>query len=231
MSTYYTEFEEFLVAVDCIIFGFDCHELKLLLIKRGFPPAQNEWSLMGGFLKKDESLDNAAARVLAKLTGLKNVYLEQLYTYGEVNRDPGERVISAAYFALIKIDDYDKELIMKYNAKWFPINDFPELIFDHNEMVKRALKRLRKKAQSQPIGFELLPEKFTIPELQRLYEAIFQKDFDKRNFRKKILGFEVLRKFDEKDKKRSKKGAYLYQFDQHKYDNLIENGYSFEVNV
>jgi 8-oxo-dGTP diphosphatase len=231
MAKYYTEFEKFLVAVDCIIFGFDGQELKLLLIKRGFPPAQGEWSLMGGFLKKDESLDNAAARVLAKLTGLKDVYLEQLYSYGEVNRDPGERVISAAYFALIKIDDYDKELIRKYNAKWFPINDFPKLIFDHNEMVNRALKRLRRKAQSQPIGFELLPKKFTIPQLQRLYEAIFQKDFDKRNFRKKILGFEVLRKFDEKDKKRSKKGAFLYQFDQDKYDNLIENGYSFEVNV
>lgn len=231
MVLYYSEYNKFLVAVDCIIFGFDGQELKLLLIKRNFPPAKGEWSLMGGFLKKDESLDNAAARVLFKLTGLQKVYLEQLYSYGEIDRDPGERVISAAYFALIKIDEYDEKLLKKYNAKWFLINDFPNLIFDHNIMVNKALKRLKRKAQSQPIGFELLPEKFTIPQLQKLYETIFQKEFDKRNFRKKILGFQVLQKFDEKEKKSSKKGAYLYRFDQDKYNRLIENGYSFEVNV
>ncbi|MCH7658895.1 MAG: NUDIX hydrolase [Bacteroidetes bacterium] len=231
MVLYYSEYNKFLVAVDCIIFGFDGQELKLLLIKRNFPPAKGEWSLMGGFLKKDESLDNAAARVLFKLTGLQKVYLEQLYSYGEIDRDPGERVISAAYYALIKIDEYDEKLLKKYNAKWFLINDFPNLIFDHNIMVNKALKRLKRKAQSQPIGFELLPEKFTIPQLQKLYETIFQKEFDKRNFRKKILGFQVLQKFDEKEKKSSKKGAYLYRFDQDKYNRLIENGYSFEVNV
>ena len=231
MVLYYSEYNKFLVAVDCIIFGFDGQELKLLLIKRNFPPAKGEWSLMGGFLKRDESLDNAAARVLFKLTGLQKVYLEQLYSYGEIDRDPGERVISAAYYALIKIDEYDEKLLKKYNAKWFLINDFPNLIFDHNIMVNKALKRLKRKAQSQPIGFELLPEKFTIPQLQKLYETIFQKEFDKRNFRKKILGFQVLQKFDEKEKKSSKKGAYLYRFDQDKYNRLIENGYSFEVNV
>ena len=231
MVLYYSEYNKFLVAVDCIIFGFDGQELKLLLIKRNFPPAKGEWSLMGGFLKGGESLDDAAARVLCKLTGLQEVYLEQLYSYGEIDRDPGERVISVAYYALIKIDDYDEELLRKYNAKWFAINDFPELIFDHNIMVNKALRRLRRKAQSQPIGFELLPEKFTIPQLQRLYEAIFQKEFDKRNFRKKIMGFQVLQKLDEKEKKSSKKGAYFYRFDQDMYNRLIENGYSFEVNV
>lgn len=231
MVLYYSEYNKFLVAVDCIIFGFDGQELKLLLVKRNFPPAKGEWSLMGGFLKKDESLDNAAARVLFKLTGLQKVYLEQLYSYGKIDRDPGERVISAAYYALVKIDEYDEKLLKKYNAKWFLINGFPDLIFDHNIMVNKALKRLKRKAQSQPIGFELLPEKFTIPQLQKLYETIFQKEFDKRNFRKKILGFQVLQKFDEKEKKSSKKGAYLYRFDQDKYNRLIENGYSFEVNV
>lgn len=231
MALYYSEYDKFLVAVDCIIFGFDGQELKLLLIKRNFPPAQGEWSLMGGFLKEDESLNDAAARVLCKLTGLQEVYLEQLYSYGEIDRDPGEIVISVAYYALIKIDDYDEELLRKYNAKWFAINDFPELIFDHNVMVDKALRRLKRKAQSQPLGFELLPEKFTIPQLQRLYEAIFQKEFDKRNFRKKIIELQVLQKLDEKEKKSSKKGAYLYQFERDKYKKLTENGFSFEVNV
>lgn len=157
--------------------------------------------------------------------------MEQLYSYGEIGRDPGERVISVAYYSLIKIDDYDEKLLRKYNAKWFTIQDFPELIFDHNKMVNKALKRLRRKAQSQPIGFELLPEKFTIPQLQKLYETIFQKEFDKRNFRKKIMGFQVLQKLKEKDTESSKKGAYLYRFDQNMYNRLIENGYSFELNV
>jgi len=231
MVKYYSEYDKFLVAVDCIIFGFDGKELNLLLIKRNFPPAKGEWSLMGGFLKKNESIDQAAERVLFKLTGLCNVFLEQLQGYGEIKRDPGERVISIAYYALIKIDDYDEELARQYNAKWFPINDFPKLIFDHNIMVDKALRRLQRKAQNQPIGFELIPPKFTIPQLQRLYEAIFRKEFDKRNFRKKILSFHVLKKLEEKDRESSKKGAYLYQFDQKEYNRLLNSGYNFEVNV
>jgi len=231
MVKYYSEYDKFLVAVDCIIFGFDGKELNLLLIKRNFPPAKGEWSLMGGFLKKNESIDQAAERVLFKLTGLCNVFLEQLQGYGEIERDPGERVISIAYYALIKIDDYDEELAQQYNAKWFPINDFPKLIFDHNIMVDKALRRLQRKAQNQPIGFELIPQKFTIPQLQRLYEAIFRKEFDKRNFRKKILSFRVLKKLEEKDRGSSKKGAYLYQFDKKEYNRLLDSGYNFEVNV
>jgi len=231
MVKYYSEYDKFLVAVDCIIFGFDGKELNLLLIKRNFPPAKGEWSLMGGFLKKNESIDQAAERVLFKLTGLCNVFLEQLQGYGEIKRDPGERVISIAYYALIKIDDYDEELAQQYNAKWFPISDFPKLIFDHNIMVDKALRRLQRKAQNQPIGFELIPPKFTIPQLQRLYEAIFRKEFDKRNFRKKILSFHVLKKLEEKDRESSKKGAYLYQFDQKEYNRLLNSGYNFEVNV
>lgn len=231
MVKYYTEYDKFLVAVDAIIFGFDGQDLKILLIKRNFPPAQGEWSLMGGFLKKNESIDQAAERVLFKLTGLCNVFLEQLQGYGELERDPGERVISIAYYALINIDDYDEELAQQYNAKWFPINDFPKLIFDHNIMVDKALRRLQRKAQNQPIGFELIPPKFTIPQLQRLYEAIFRKEFDKRNFRKKILSFHVLKKLEEKDRESSKKGAYLYQFDQKEYNRLLNSGYNFEVNV
>ncbi|UCG27723.1 MAG: NUDIX hydrolase [Bacteroidales bacterium] len=231
MTEYYSGYDKYLVAVDCIIFGFDGQELKLLLIKRGFPPAEGEWSLMGGFLKSGESINEAAERVLKKLTGLHNVYLEQLRAYGEVLRDPGQRVISIGYYALIKIDEYDEDLVKKYNARWFPIDNFPGLIFDHNEMVDHALKRLQRKAQNQPIGFELLPDKFTIPQLQKLYEEIFRKEFDKRNFRKKILGFQILRKLDEKEKEGSKKGAFLYRFDQKQYTKLLGSGYIFEINV
>lgn len=231
MIEYYSEYDTFLVAMDCIVFGFDGRELKLLLIKRGFPPAEGEWSLMGGFLKSEESIDEAAERVLKKLTGLCNVYMEQLRAYGEVLRDPGRRVVSIGYYALIKIDEYDEDLVNKYYAQWFPIDNFPRLIFDHNEMVDHALRRLQRKAQNQPIGFELLPQKFTIPQLQKLYEAIFRKEFDKRNFRKKILSFQVLKKLEEKDWESSKKGAYLYQFDQKEYNRLLDSGYNFEVNV
>lgn len=228
---FYTEYDRFLLAVDAIIFGFDGHALKLLLVKRKFPPAQDEWSLMGGFLRSEESVDEAAVRVLHKLTGLCNVYLEQLQTYGEPRRDPGERVISVAYYALIKIDDYDKALARKYNARWFPIHDFPPLIFDHDAMVAKALRRLRRKAQIQPIGFELLPEEFTLPQLQKLYEAIFQKELDKRNFRKKILGFGVLEKLPQKDKESSRKGAYLYRFDREEYERLLDEGTNFVLKV
>lgn len=228
---FYTEHDRFLLAVDCIIFGFDGKELNLLLIKRNFPPAQGEWSLMGGFLKEKESIDEAAERVLSKLTGLNNVFLEQLQGYGEIERDPGERVISIAYYALIKIDEYNKELAKTHNAKWFPINNFPTLIFDHNSMVDKALRRLQRKAQNQPIGFELISKKFTIPQLQKLYEAIFRKEFDKRNFRKKILSFQVLKKLEEKERESSRKGAFFYQFDQKEYNRLLQSGYNFEVNV
>lgn len=213
--------ERFPVALDGIIFGFDRVNLKLLLIKRDFEPEKGSWSLMGGFLRADESLDEAASRILTKLTGLKNIYLEQLHGFGEVNRDPVERTVSIAYYSLINIHKHDKELVKKYSAKWFPINDLPELIFDHNEMVEAAKKRLRYKAARQPVGFNLLPEKFTLPELQQLYEAIYETRLDKRNFRRRILSMGVLEKTDEKQKGFSKKGAYLYQFDKAAYEKLV----------
>ena len=225
----YQQYDQFYVAVDCIIFGFNKENLELLLIKRNFPPQKDKYSLMGGFLNKDESLDKSAQRILEELTGLDDVYLEQLYTYGEVNRDPGNRVISVAYYALINSEKYGKNISEDYHAHWYEINNYPGLIFDHNQMVDKALKRLRRKAKNQPIGFELLPEKFTIPQLQQLYEAIYQQKFDKRNFRKKILDMNVLKKLEEKDKESSKKGAYYYKFDKQKYDKLVEEGLSFEL--
>lgn len=213
----YDNIERFPVALDGIIFGFNRKELKLLLIKRDFEPKKGCWSLMGGFLQSDESLDEAASRILTKLTGLKNIYLEQLYGFGELDRDPVERTISIAYYSLINIHDHDKELEEKYSARWFSVNKLPDLIFDHQEMVEAAKARLRYKAARQPVGFELLPDKFTLPELQKLYEAIYETKLDKRNFRRRILSMNVLEKTDEKQKKFSKKGAFLYKFDNDKF--------------
>ena len=200
---YYKNHKHVLVALDCIIFGFDKNELKLLLIKRDFEPEMGKWSLMGGFLQSNESLDEGAGRILNNLTGLKNIYLEQLHSFGEVNRDPVERTISVAYYSLIDIHSHDKELVKQNSASWFSLNEIPDLIFDHEKMVNSALKMLRSKASHQPVGFELLPEKFTLPELQKLYEGIYSTSLDKRNFRRRILAMDVLIKTEEKEKKYS----------------------------
>lgn len=224
MTEQYKNHDRILVALDCIIFGFDRSGLKLLLIKRDFEPEKGKWSLMGGFLDRDEGLDDAADRILHKLTGLKNVYLEQLYGFGEVDRDPVERTISIAYCALINIRSHDKELMDKYSARWFPIDDLPDLIFDHNEMVKAAKSRLKYRASHEPVGFELLPEKFTMPELQILYEGIYETELDKRNFRRRILSMDILTKTNEKQKKYSKKGAFLYKFNEDKYEEKVDQG-------
>jgi ADP-ribose pyrophosphatase YjhB (NUDIX family) len=218
-----------LVALDCIVFGFDDDQLKQLLVKRKIEPQKGEWSLMGGFLQSDESLDEAAKRILFTLTGLNNVFLEQLYSFGEITRDPVERVISVTYYSLIKINDYDREIVKQNGAEWFPASNHPKLVFDHNEMTQMAWNRLRRRCRTQPIGFELLPEKFTIPQLQSLYEAILLQKLDKRNFRKKMLSMNLLDKLEEKDKENSKKGAFLYRFNKEKYEQLTSLGFSFEI--
>lgn len=229
----YSEIPRHLVAVDCIIFGYDVIEkaIKLLLIKRGFEPAKGKWSLAGGFVDEDESLDKAANRILYNLTGLKNVYMMQNYTYGEVNRDPGARVISTSYFALIKIQDIDKQLAAMNGAHWRSIAYLPDLIFDHKQMVDRAMEELRKQVIVKPVGFELLPEKFTLVQLQDLYEAIYQRKIDKRNFRKKILSMNLLEKLDEKEKETSKKGAWYYKFIPERYTLFTRNGFFFNLDV
>jgi 8-oxo-dGTP diphosphatase len=226
--TYLTETTHF-VAVDSIVFGFDAEDLKILLVKRTIEPSKGEWSLMGGFVKKGENLDDSAKRILLCLTGLTNVYLEQLAAFGKINRDPVARVISIAYYALIKINDYDKEIVKQNGAEWFKASGYPKLIFDHEEMVQTAINKLRRRCRTQPIGFELLPEKFTIPQLQSLYEAILMQKLDKRNFRKKILSMNLLDKLNEKDKENSKKGAFLYKFNKDKYEQLTSKGFSFEI--
>lgn len=226
-NNYYINVDRLLVAVDCIIFGFENGQLKLLLFKRKIEPFDNEWSLIGSFIKENESIENAANRVLQMSTGLTGVFMELVGNYGEVNRDTGNRVISLAHYALIRIDDQEKLLTETHQAQWFDIDAIPELILDHNQMVNDALKKLKRKARYQPLGFELLPTKFTIPQLKKLYDAIYQKDLDRRNFRKRILSMNILKKLDEKDKSTSKKGAYLYEFDKEKYAALTAEGFNF----
>ena len=215
--TQYIEQHPILVAVDCIIFGFDGQELKLLLIKRSFEPEKNKWSLMGGFLKPDETLDEAANRVLNQLTGLEGVYLEQLHTFSDPSRDPEERTISVAYFALIDIHQYETQISEAYHAEWFLLNKKPRLIFDHDDMVRMAQKQLRYRAAIHPILFELLPQRFTVPQLQSLYEGVYDTLFDNRNFTRKLMSTGLLIKQKEKDKSSSKKGAFYYKLNKRKY--------------
>ena len=217
MTTYYNINPKFYVSVDCIIFGFDEGELKLLLLKRNFEPAMGKWSLMGGFVQEDESVDAAAKRVLAELTGLENVYMEQVGTFGDLERDPGERVISVAYYALVNVNEYDRELVQQHNAHWTKIDELPQLIFDHPIMISKARELMKHKASYYPNGYNLLPELFTLTQLQNLYEAIYGEPMDKRNFRKRVAEMDFIEKTDLIDKSGSRRGAYLYKFNDKAY--------------
>jgi ADP-ribose pyrophosphatase YjhB (NUDIX family) len=229
----YPSSSKHLVAVDCIIFGYDIleKEIKLLLFKRIVEPAKGKWSLAGGFVEPNESLDDAASRILRKLTGLESVYMKQSFAYGETDRDPGDRVISVAYFALITIRDINKELAEQNGVSWRSLSKLPDLIFDHPLMVTRALTELQNQIKIRPVGFELLPEKFTLVQLQDLYEAIYQRKIDKRNYRKKILSMGILEKLDEKERETSKKGAFYYKFNEGTYKRLRQNGFYFNLDV
>ncbi len=219
----YSKQTRVLVAVDCIIFGYDGTELKILLTKRGLEPEIGKWSLMGGFVQAGESLNQAANRVLLQLTGLDKVYLEQLYSFGEPERDLMERTISVTYFSLLDLTKYKKQLSPEFHAEWFSLKKIPKLIFDHNEMVKMAKAKLKYKASLHPILFELLAEKFTLPQLQGLFEEVYDTLFDKRNFSRKILSTRLLLKLEEKDKENSKKGAYYYKLDKKHYKDNFHN--------
>lgn len=224
MLNTYSSADKVLLAVDCIIFGFDNEDLKILLVKRDFEPEKGKWSLMGGFLKKDEVLNDAATRILDHYTGFNDIYMEQLYTFSEIDRDPVERTISVAYYALINVKNHNEDFTENFNAQWFSITDAPKLIFDHDNMLRHAISRLRYRTSTKPIGFELLPEKFTMRQLQKLYEAILSKKLDKRNFISKINSLDILIKLNEKDMLSSRKGSYLYTFDKDKYEEkLLDN--------
>jgi ADP-ribose pyrophosphatase YjhB (NUDIX family) len=226
----YTRQNRMLVAVDCIIFGFDGQDLKLLLIQRGFEPEKGKWSLMGGFVQPGESFEEAAQRVLRQLTGLDNVYLEQLYAFGNPYRDPLERTASIAYFSLIDIHKYEKQISHDFHAEWFSLKRIPSLIFDHRLMIQMAKDKLRYKAAFHPVLFELLPEKFTLPQLQNLYEGVYESLMDKRNFSRKVFSTGLLIKQNQKNKETSKKGAFYYKLDKRKYEHKFNSFLNFISN-
>src|SRR6266566_7323251 len=218
------------LTVDCVVFGFDEAELKVLLIERGLDPFKGKWALPGGFVRVDETIDEAARRELAEEAGLKDVFLEQLYSFGALNRDPRERVVSVAYYALVKLAAHDtKAATDATDARWFPISKAPNLAFDHADILATALPRLKSKVRYQPIGFELLPPKFTLSQLQHLYEAVLGAKLDKRNFRKKVLGFGLLVPLKETQMVGRQRPAQLFRFDADKYEKLKKRGFNFEV--
>ncbi|MBS1636680.1 MAG: NUDIX hydrolase [Bacteroidetes bacterium] len=224
------EFPRPALATDCVIFGFDGGELKLLLTEREKEPFRNKWALPGGFVFIEETTEACAKRILFEKAGVKHVFIEQLYTFSEPDRDPRERIVSVAYFALVNKHQYDviagRDTL---KAEWFEISNLPKLAFDHGKMVKMAIQRLKGKVSYQPIGFELLDEKFTLSQLQTLYEAILGNPIDKRNFRKKILGMGLLTELNEKEKNVARKAARYYSFNNKAYKELTQKGFHFEL--
>ncbi len=218
------------LTVDCVIFGLSEDSLKVLLIQRAHDPYSGYWAFPGGFVDMDETTEVAARRELAEETGIQEMFMEQLYTFSGVDRDPRERVVSVAHFALVKLSDYKVTAGSDANrAEWFAVDQVPKLAFDHDQILQVALARLKGKVRYQPIGFELLPEKFTLGQLQKMYEHILGRELDKRNFRKKILGMELLLPLTEQQKGVSHRAAKLYQFDRAKYQALEASGFMFEI--
>lgn len=218
---FYKDEPSVLLAVDCIIFGFDGESLNILLFKRAIEPEINKWSLPGGFVKSDESPEAAAARVLKKLTGLGDIYVEESFVFGDPHREIHRRVVSITYYALIDTNKYKHIITDEYEARWFPLSDYPPLIFDHQKMIEAAKRKLRSKAALYPILFELLPEKFTLPQIAILYEKTYDIELDRRNFNRKLLHSGLLIKLQEKDKANSKRGAYYFKLDKEIYKEKI----------
>lgn len=224
------EYERPALTTDCVVFGLDEDDLKILLIQRDISPFEGEWALPGGFIRVGESLNDCARRELEEETGLKNVFLEQLYSFGEADRDPREHIVTIAYYALVNLIEHPPQAATDArNAAWFALDDLPELAFDHNQILTKALERLRGKVRYQPIGFELLPEKFTLSQLQALYEIILESRIDKRNFRKKVTKLGILIETNEVEQDVAHRAARLYRFDQKHYQKLIQQGINFEI--
>jgi len=218
------------VTVDCVIFGFDKNQLKVLLTKRAIEPFLGKWAFPGGFIQEDENADDCAIRKLQEEAGLKDIFLEQLYTFSDLARDPRGRVISIAYYALVRPDAYTLEAGVDIDAvQWFGIDEKLDLAFDHKQILNTAIQRLRGKIRYQPIGFELLPKQFTLPDLHNLYETVLQRSIDRGNFRKKILSMGLLIDHSDKQKDRRARAAKIYSFDRVKYKELTESGFYFEV--
>ena len=218
------------LTTDCVVFGLDEDDLKVLLIQRAIEPFENQWALPGGFIHVGEDVDTCARRELQEETGLKNVFLEQLATIGTPNRDPREHVVTVAYFALVNLIEHPPTAATDArNAAWFALDDLPPLAFDHADILKLAKERLRGKVRYQPIGFELLPEKFTLTQLQHLYELILEQPLDKRNFRKKVAKLGILEETDEFEQDVARRAARLHRFDRSRYDDLLRQGINFEL--
>jgi 8-oxo-dGTP diphosphatase len=218
------------LAVDCVVFGLDEDDLEVLLIRRDLEPFAGKWALPGGFVRVDESVDDAARRELSEETGLGRVFLEQLYTFGDPGRDPRERVVTVAYYALVNLSAHRvKAATDAREAAWFAVTDLPRLAFDHDAIVAMALERLRGKVRYRPLGFELLPPKFTLGMLQRLYEKVLERPLDKRNFRKKVLSMGLLEELDEVEQDVAHRAARLYRFDKKRYRELEKEGFDFEL--
>ena len=218
------------VTVDCVVFGLDDEDLKVLLIQRQLEPFAHSWALPGGFVHMEESLEAAALRELQEETGISDVYLEQLYTFGDTERDPRGRVITVAYYALAKLSEHAVRAASDAeNVGWFAVDELPSLAFDHPKIIEVAHERLRGKVRYAPVGFELLPRLFTLSELQKLYEIVLGRSLDKRNFRKKVLSMDLLIETDEVQKDVAHRAARLYRFDGKKYRELSERGFNFAI--
>ncbi|MDR3626676.1 MAG: NUDIX domain-containing protein [Ignavibacteriaceae bacterium] len=218
------------ISIDCAVFGFEQSVFEILLIKRARNPNKGSWALPGGFIKKEELVEDAAKRILEVTTGVSDIYLEEVAVFDEVNRFPLWRVFTIGHFALISPEHYKLTTgIDSTEVKWFRLDELPDLPFDHKHIIDVALSKLRSRVRYKPIGFELLPEKFTLPQLQALYEVILGKKLDKRNFRKKIMKMNLLKQLKEKDKNNVRRAAYLYKFDKYNYNKLKDNGFIFEL--
>lgn len=218
------------LTADCVVFGLDEEDLKVLLIQRGVNPFAGKWALPGGFAMVGESLEATARRELSEETGLRNIFLEQLYTFSEPDRDPREHVVTVAYYALVNLSEHKIQAATDAsNAAWFAIDDIPKLAFDHEKILKVAYERLKGKIRYRPIGFELLPDKFTLSQLQRMYEKILDRELDKRNFRKKILNMKIIGELDEIETDVAHRAARLYRFNKKKYDEKVKDGFNFEL--
>ncbi|MGY3053863.1 8-oxo-dGTP diphosphatase [Pedobacter sp. UYEF25] len=217
-------------SIDCVLFGFDGKELKILLIERNEEPFKDWWALPGNIVGHNESLDQSAERILYELTGLSGIYMEQYYAFGDPGRHPQGRVITLAYYALIRLGG-EKEVVPRSSyakqANWMPISKLPKLAFDHQKIYDKGLEKIKRRIKHQPIAFELLPEKFTLTQLQHVYELVLGKKLDKRNFRKKITSFGVLKELNEKQKGVSYRAAALYRFDKRKYAKLFGKEIAF----
>lgn len=218
------------LTVDCVVFGLDDQDLKVLLIQRDLDPFAGRWALPGGFVQVGEPIETAARRELQEETGLKNVFLEQLYTFGNPGRDPREHVVSVAHYALVNLHDHAVQAATDArDVAWFAVDDLPKLAFDHDRILAAAHERLRGKVRYQPIGFELLPEKFPLRQLQHLYETVLGRELDKRNFRKRILDMGILKELDEIERDVSHRAAKLYRFDEATYQRKVKRGFNFEM--